>query len=500
MTTINATINGLNFGAAAKRIEITIDGPVGTWALKNIDNSAGASQLAQTNMVASVLGIDGHTLMKGYVDDVSPEVADELAVFEKRLKIEGRNYGRDLARLHITKNFVQEKLGNLCHLALTEASSEITCTQTSDGPLVDAEFADTYLGEGFLDAFKKAEWGFTVDNDKLLSLWALSDAPDTGVLLKSVAGETDNNILLINPEGRIGFSICNEVKINAGKIKDHLSEGNASGLVGTYTTLADDAEVYAVGKSSIRAPITADGSPEIHWQFPLYEYEELDYSEIATDTCVIYCLHNAPNWGPFGGQLNKNFFVYIKDTNGTIMYWRLADNNFTDIWTRQEFILGTEAPIDNNKLTGAWHNSGPAFNWHIVDLWVLAESNAGEAGYIVWVDGLELPAMNAYAIASDATSIAQYGRSMIPISRPDLKSQLQLEEAAEIELANRKNPIYKLSLICTFQPVLLYTGYLVDVFAPDAYIESDGDPVKYRLTSIKHIAELAPICVRDIIK
>ena len=332
----------------------------------------------------------------------------------------------------------------------------------------------------------KAGYDFTVYN-KILTIWNLTSAPNSGVLLKCLVNDPTNNILLINPEGKIGLTICNEVKVNAGQVKDHISEGNSSDLVGVNCTLSDDSVVRAVGNYSIKAAYSGL-PPEIHWRFPLYDYSELDYSTIPTDTCTIWVLHNTA--GAFGQKTHKKFIIWIKDTNGTLMAWTPTKSNMTDLWTKQDFILGFEAPIDNQANNGAWSKgAGPDFNWHIVDLWVEAQFNYSNESGNVWVDGLELPSKGAYAIAKDATSIATYGHSMIPLSRPDIKSQLQLQVIAENELANRKDPVHKLSLTCTFQPALLYSGYTVDVLVPDAYIGTIGHPVKYRIISIKHIAE-----------
>ncbi|GAH03205.1 unnamed protein product, partial [marine sediment metagenome] len=50
---------------------------------------------------------------------------------------------------------------------------------------------------------------------------------ETGVILKSVSGAMDNNILDLLKGEDLGLSIANEIEITAGLLEDHYSDGNA---------------------------------------------------------------------------------------------------------------------------------------------------------------------------------------------------------------------------------------------------------------------------------
>src|SRR3990172_4277133 len=183
MTTINAIINAVNFGLAAKRIDIWHEGSgVGRWELR-MDNVSGASQILSANLDASDLGVNGTTFMKGYVDDVIPDVKDELAVFSKYVKAMGRNYGRDLQSLFLIKKYAKAdwRFNNLIVDALSTAGSEITMMDSPPtAPYVGVDFNKTFLQDGFAEAAKLIDYDFTVDNAKKVQWWALASATSSG--------------------------------------------------------------------------------------------------------------------------------------------------------------------------------------------------------------------------------------------------------------------------------------------------------------------------------
>jgi hypothetical protein len=438
------------------------------------------------------LGINGTTVMAGRVDDVLPEVNDPAAVFSKYVTIKGRNYGRDLARLFITKNYANWRFDDLIDNALSLAGSEITYTSPGTADYVDADFKSSYLQNGFAEAAQRLGYDFNVKNDKSFEIYDLTSPPGSGVLLKALPEDPANNILLIYAETKEGFSIYNYVQVTAGGVKDHWTEMNRDDLTGVNCGLYNDTTegLFVSGAASIKAVINEHSAvPKIKWIFPLYNHNDLDYTQISAETCSIWCLHNIT--GPLGQAINVTVNIYIKDTNGSLIVWTVTKNTMTDVWTKHDFVLGINASTTTGDASGIWDISGAAeeFNWHIAELWVEFLTTGDTYSKIVWVDGLELPSISAIAIAEDATSQTTYRKGMIPISRTDVKSQVQLQEVADAELVNRKDVADKLNLTCTFQPSLLYAGYLVDVLAPYAYIGSGSTPITYRIISVRHTAE-----------
>jgi hypothetical protein len=401
-TTINATINSQNFGAAATRIDIWHEGGgIGHWEIM-LDNISGASQILDCDYVASNLGINGVNLMQGTVDDILPEVSDPSAVFSKYVTVHGRNCGQDLTNLFIIKKYAGVRLNWMMDDALSVAGSSITHvgSLTPSPPLVDADFNKTYLQNGFVDACALADYDFTVKNDNSLQLWPLASAPDSGVLLKSIPGDIDNNILLIG-ETKAGIDRRNYIRLDAGSLNDHWTEGNAIDFSPVNCTVDDEYSLFVAGASSIRATILGASSPEITLVFPLYNHDYLDYQAIS-ETGTVWVLHETSGF-LFGDKLNKNVSIYAKDTDGNRILWSCDKNTWTGEWTEHTFQLGLTAPFGSSTDMAKWYYiTGSSFNWKIVELGVIVNNYySTEAGKHVWIDGLKLPSVEVYAIAQD---------------------------------------------------------------------------------------------------
>ena len=478
MTSINTTIirpiyGATDFAGAAKRLDIWHEGSIGHFEIL-FDNITDASEILSANLVASVLGINGTTLMSGYVDDVLPEVSDESAVFSKFVKVTGRNYGRDLANLFIIKKYAVTKFDDLIEDALSVADSEITFTSPSTAPVVDADFNKTYLQNGFVDAAKLVDYDFTVKNDKSLQLWALASAPSSGVLLKSVVGANDNNILLVSPEIRAGVDIRNNIMLTAGTLNDHFSEGNAIDWTVDNCTVADDSTVFVAGASSIKVTITGTPTSLLYLQFPKYNQQIIDCS-IKDMSCEVWLTEDALLYTT----------LYAQDDEDNIIFY-VIDMPEANKWTQIKFQIGTGAPFGATAM-GNWnyYSGSTSFTWKIARLGIMI---TGVIDKHIWLDGLKIDGVEVIAYAVDIDSLNAYGERMLPLTRTDVKSQLQLQAIADNELVVRKDPIYKLNLTCTLQTALLYAGYTVDVLAPTANIGSGTTSVTYRILSLHSYA------------
>jgi hypothetical protein len=464
MTTIQATVGGHDVVSVLKRVDVWHEGGgVGRWELA-VNNLTDASQILAANDEATNIGVNGVTLMKGYLDDVIPRVNDESAVYSKQLTVKGRNYGRDLANLFIIKKYLQTKIDDLMEDALTLAGSEITFSSSSVGSVVDADFNKTYLQNGFVDAARLIDYDFTVDNAKALSVWALASAPNSGVLLQSIAGANDNNILLINPETRAGVDIRNYVRLDAGTVKDHWIEGNASDWIasGTTTDITDEttATLFLSNFGAASIKVAGGALNTAYLQFPLYNHATLNWDTVGSAACSIYVYHVATS---------ARFMIYLTDDGGNVARW-IHDGAAPSKWSKIPFTMGREAPTTTDANSrNAWHltSGGGPFSWKVTKFTVTAQLVGGNT---FWMDALELSGVDVWAYAEDAASQAAYGKRMLSLTRTDIKSQLHLQSVADNELANRKDPAYKLNLTCTLQTALLYAGYLVHVWAPDSAI------------------------------
>ena len=167
MTSISAILNSVNVSPVVKRLDVWHEaGGIGRWELK-LDNLTDVSQIIAPNHTAT-LGINGTTVMSGYVDDIIAENSDATAVSSRYTKVTGRNYGRDLACKFLIKKYAGVPLNDMVNDALQQAGSEITGVGGLPAPipLIDAEFNKTYLQNGFAEAFSKVGWDSTVTNNK----------------------------------------------------------------------------------------------------------------------------------------------------------------------------------------------------------------------------------------------------------------------------------------------------------------------------------------------
>jgi hypothetical protein len=550
MPTLKAFIfaknGGMEFGAAAKRLEVFIDGSIGQWKLY-LNNSGGASTFLEPGQYLADFGVDQHTLIKGYVEDISPEVVNDKAVFEKFVTVEGKSIGRDLGRLFIKANFTSGeynnvnynlRLGVIFNVSLLAAGSQISHNKpdmwnNDEGPIIDnIEANDMYLIDLFSDAAQKAGYDFTVNwDDTHLYSWPLTHAPHTGVTLKSIENDDENNILLINPHEEIGSSIFNYIKVKTGSLNDQWTEETATYLSTNTSavTLFNDYTVFSVGQASIRAHcqnaywkfytntfgfgtnLESITVPSVCFNFPLFNVDKLDYSNIPSENCSVMVTHDSTTTD---SPNNTGMFVItIIDNKGHKLYW--FDDGFKKSeWNKKlNFVLGYNSTTPSAIAMGITKNSWQKLkndSWSYTDFtWIITSIEIGflnlstqfatqitKDGYFsgnFWVDGLFIPSLGniggAFAIAQDTASINKYGKSMITVYRPELKSQLDLQKVADETLFVSKDPFEKLKLVCKFQPYLLYTGLLVDVIIPNMGIGSTVSPKVYRVLSIRHIAE-----------
>jgi hypothetical protein len=395
MTTINATINGESaWGGAAKRLDIWHEGGgIGRFEMQ-FDNSSGGSQLLDCDQVA-VLGINGTTLMNGYVDDILPNVKDVSAIFSKYGRVVGRNYGKDLAGLFITKNYRNTKLDDLVDDALSEAGSEITFSSPSEAPEVDAKFKDTFLQIGFVEAFQMTDYDFLVNNSKEFQMWALANAPSSGVLLKAVAGDPDNNILKIEVS-KVGVDRRSYVKVNGGPLDDHYTEGNAEDWSVTGgSAAANDTDIQIIGGASIRVTSNDGEDTEVSLTFPRYNHDVLDFTLAGSEQCSIYVLHTSP--------ASAKFYIVLEDDEGNIIRWLTEELTHTGLPPHKiDFLVGGDAPFGG--FLGGWdewyYESGSSFTWRVVRVAVrYVYGGSGETTF--WLDGLRMPSIETFAIAED---------------------------------------------------------------------------------------------------
>ncbi|MBA7540126.1 hypothetical protein ES705_32420 [subsurface metagenome] len=188
-----------------------------------------------------ILKIDNVELLRGYVDDVQPYL-DPQGVYTNLIKVVGRDYGRDLARLYVTASYSDTKGDDTIADLLAKAGSEILYTSPHTAPVINMARNRTFLIDWVQDIGKRQNHDAYVSGGKTFNYFAVGAAAQhTAIDLKSIAGAMTNNILKLLKGEELGFSIANCVELSAGPVRDHYSDGNAADYdPGASTTVVNE--------------------------------------------------------------------------------------------------------------------------------------------------------------------------------------------------------------------------------------------------------------------
>lgn len=475
---------------------------VGRWQLiiKNIAHKWG-DDIHQND--ASELKINTESMLKGYVDD-GVSMLDPKGVYTNRKKINGRDYGRDLARIKHTNDFVDVKADNILDIILSEESSEISYTSPSTAPVMTMQRDRTFLIDWRKTMAKRVAYSSYVDMNKLMHFFTHgAAAEESGVTLKSVATASDNNILQLLKGDEIGFSIANRVELLAGDLHGHYTDGNAVDFTpGTGVTITNDSTDKIMGTSSIKLSGVGQYLPEAWLDIynggaGRYSYYSLNLSEPME--AYYYLWHDVPTIGVYIRPRLKDDagnIIEFKRTGNLIGVTQKGKTEFlaSNKKKKLQFPIGESEHniIKTEPTNNKWYYiTGTSFNWSKVR--AIGWRSAGgfpDGGYSVWIDALTIPTVDVIAKVSDAASEAAHGRSDYFDERPDIPSVIELMVEATRELAVRKDVLNNLKVTATFQSGSKYAGQSLEVWAPGHGIDNH---TKYRIVKLHHRAGVKPV-------
>jgi len=289
--------------------------------------------------------IDNVSLMKGYVDDVNPYIDDEADTRDESIEVAGRDYGQDLANLFLEKEYADTPVDDMFADALTSAGSEITYSSASAIPKRTFGFQRTFLIDGFRELAQSVDADFYVADDKMLHLFSLGAPGEaSGVTLKSLPGDSGNNILRLRLGYREGFTIKNYVHILSGAVNDHYTEGNGGDWVtdkgyGSKEEINDCDSSTDWNKSIASDTMTVDpsvkkeGSASLRWTIDrtVGGDHELSYNPTAPISFSgknLLCLWlYSPNTGKTG-------YIRLVDGAGNYNQYNLTYNWLGWYWRR----------------------------------------------------------------------------------------------------------------------------------------------------------------------
>lgn len=440
-------------------------------------------------------------IMKGYVDNSVPRGLPKELSTPEILQITGRAYGRDLARLyHTTVDYTDglTVIGTQLDAIIVATGTEITSAFGAVHNAKPSTWKRTFMLRGFRELCEQDNLLVYVKDDKSLVLVDLDAPVASGITLKSVAEAIDNNVLNPYVVGEaIGESIVNYIEVIAGNVDDHWTEGNASDYANAndISAIINETTIKLVNNASIRGTVNAGGAQFHYFMLPVAAYHYptgLDYSNIGEAWCHAYMRHNAAGVLGFA-----RLFIFLEDDDSNIIYWNTGAGSVQglpagmqismwgqNMWWKIPFPLGADYNSTTGKLQAAdfevnkwtYHTQNTNFTWKITKIGA-GSYNIG-AGEFIYLDGLFLDGTEAKSIFDDGE--VSPAKSMLPVYRTDLTSQIALDLLSAQMGAQMKVPMETLTPVAVGQLGSVYNGQTLLVNTPGIAT------VAYRIQMLHH--------------
>jgi len=393
-------------------------------------------------------GVNYATLLKGYLDSgltAAESTAD--AHHLEGYEVKGRNVAQDFNNKQFTKVYKKQPADDIVEDMLTNSGAEITFTSPSTAPEIAFTVKDKYLVQSIAEILEQIGYDGRVDDSKVWDMWQSGTKNSGGntITLKSVAGETDNNIISLKKGNFEASHIWNKIKMIGPRVKDGWSEENC---LTDWTTSANNVltDEYVkikggLGIASLRCRSNQEGStPYLQLDFPKFNYDYLDWQQYGSDSAVFWVYL-------YSSELSEQvLFFRLKDTNGDWIQYK-TEKIPNNTWVRVSVPIGINCNIGSGiPPEGEWAFLDPSdtFNWQIKSIRIGMITDALNDWIIV--DGLMLPD-EMIAIAEDSGSQTDYKRRDKTVRKFDVETQVQLDKACEEYLARTKNPVEFLEII-----------------------------------------------------
>lgn len=480
MTTIAFRVDGVEYSNNVLQADIWRESLSGIGRWEVLLDPLGANWLGTFTIDQNIIiDIDGVRMMEGYIDDVEP-LLDDKGVFTILYRLYGRDYGMDLAQLYLSADYVNMRADDMVQAALLATGSEIRFVSPSAAGFGNYEFDRTFLAGGIRDIAQDVGYDFYVNNT-MVAGWAImqffpigSPAQHSAVDLESITNAVTNNILAFRMGETRGFNLKNRVEVVAGSLRDHWTDMNAADYIGIVSNVVNEPVVFVHGKGSIRVTNNTGGLASIgaELRFPLYSHTSLDMSETGTGK-YDYLIHDT-------NTAIKRVNIRLRDVNltwiefyravfgGLVKCYDCTNQPDNDEWRTVSFPIGEESGIEAAQRAGDtkghwYHFAGPGpFDWSQVDRIRLICSGANQnATDFFLLDGLNFSNTEVISIATDPAPIG--GLRMLPVFRPDIRSQMELDVFSAWKLERTQYPLENLVVTAIGQTGSLYAGQSLDV-------------------------------------
>jgi len=426
----------------------------------------------------------------GYLDKGKRKSESVKDVLEQTYNVRGRDVGQDLNNKQVDGHWKKQPADDIVDNMLSTSGSEITFTSPGTAPQIPYDCRDKFLVEGLAEILQEIDYEGRVKDDKSWDMWQIGTR-SSGITLKAVAGETDNNILNLERTDFDGLPIRNYIVVRGRRIDDTWSDEES---LSYWTYVGDNVltQEYVNIKRGVAALKNTVGAstkdnPTFRLLFPQLNFTSLNWSVLGTDVldALVYCHTPVPQ------TEIVEVIVRLRDTSNNVISIKVTRDRAK--WQHISVPIGIDVEIGSGSLEeGRWNfTTGSTFTWIVdrIDIILLA----GVTGDYMILDGFRLPNYMV-AIAQDSTSQTSYWRRDYSYSRTDLYSQAELQKAADTYLANRKDPIDFIEVTAVGSAGIVsetlkwIPGYTVVVNSPDDGINS----VTYRMIEIHMIITERP--------
>ena len=510
--TVRAFLYGDDLSEHALQAEATrMVNSVGTWvlALADPDSIYDRYYWAQDSFGLNVeadwlMGIP--RIMTGVVDNATSLLADGADIAEQQLVCDGFDMAEDLM-FHDdfeysepnTATRIETALNQIFNVELAGLTNITYAAPAITNPVCGAfEFKE---GASFLstlqDMCRQAGYVFYVDDTLHLRAGVLGFAP-TGETFTNIADDPANNMVgdisLLTSQGS---KITNYVKMyGKNPMFDAWTELNAATWFGAPNATADTTVNVRVGEYSI---VVSNNNPVnanlwIGIGFP--EFNQGDSVDLSKGEIGVWGRWDntagAPGAAGVGvagvlGPDREYISFRLVDTAGQLAdYFGVSTILWRNHWGWASAPLGEDYDVSMGAILNRWCAPlGGAFDWeHVASIQMMIGSFAAYTPHShFYIDGFSLP-IPAIAISESLPSQTAYRRRPMVTSRPDLRSQHALQNAADTLLAQSEYHMVEwIKFTTRGNPTVRYAGQSFDVNVPS--ILGLG-PYEYYATSITH--------------
>lgn len=387
--------------------------------------------------------IQGALAMTGYLD-VGRRLADtaEGSHHRKLYHTSGRDYGQDLDNksLFYELSYVNEKGDDIIEDLLTLTAAEVTFASPSTAPVIPQYTVyDKTLNKSISEILEQIGYeGLVNESTKAWSMFSIGTL-SSGIALKTLTNDPTNNIIDLDKVDFDAVDLWNYVLVRGREVKDGWSEENATDYQGnTGNVITNERVDIMAGASAIKcAKGTSGGLLQLILEFSpvsLYNHANLRFDLLGSAAMSAFVKQSCTGIPGYTRPLS----LRLRDTNWhEIAYYDTTFNLPGETWVKASAPVGVDTTIYSGPAMkeGAWVRlTGSTFNWRINRvMFEIALPNDASSFFLL--DDLILPGVEMYAIAENAASQLSYKKRKIPVSRPDIYSQVELQVIADNHVA-----------------------------------------------------------------